>query len=101
MKRFAVEPSTQRPEHHDREDHPKHPYLLRGKAIMYPNQVWASDISYIRLSGGYVYLVAIVEFYSCKVLSWHLSDTLDSGFRVRGLREALNTYGVPSIFNTD
>ncbi len=68
---------------------------------MHPNQVWASDITYIRLPGGCVYLVAILDLYSRKVLAWHLSNTMDSEFCVQALREALDTYGIPAIFNTD
>ncbi len=81
--------------------HSKYPYLLRGKAIRHPNQVWATDITYIRLPGGYVYLVAILDLYSRKVLAWRLSNTMDSEFCIQALREALDTYGIPAIFNTD
>lgn len=82
-------------------EHPKYPYLLRGKRIWLPNQVWATDITYIRLKGGHVYLVAILDLYSRKVLSWKLSNTLDAGFCVAALEEAIAVWGVPSIFNTD
>jgi putative transposase len=81
--------------------HPKYPYLLRNKAIWLPNQVWAADITYIRLSGGYVYLVAIVDLYSRKVLSWKISNTMDSQFCVAALEEAIAIWGFPAIFNTD
>jgi putative transposase len=82
--------------------HPVCPYLLKGKAIRYPNQVWAADITYIKLSGtGTVYLVAIVDLYSRKVLSWRLSNSMDSGFCEEALEEALEEYGCPAIFNTD
>lgn len=81
--------------------HKKYPYLLRGKQIRYPNQVWASDLTYIRLPGGHVYLVAIVDLYSRKVLSWRLSNTLDTRFCIEALEEALERYGEPAIFNTD
>jgi len=81
--------------------HRNYPYLLRGKQIRYPNQVWASDLTYIRLPGGHVYLVAIVDLYSRKVLSWRLSNTLDTRFCIEALEEALAGYGEPAIFNTD
>jgi putative transposase len=81
--------------------HKKYLYLLRNKKIWLPNQVWASDITYVRLSGGNVYLVAIVDLYSRKVLSWRLSNTMDTEFCVEALKEAIMNYGVPAIFNTD
>jgi putative transposase len=81
--------------------HQKYPYLLRGKAIWLPNQVWATDITYIRLSGGYVYLVAIIDLFSRKVLAWRVSNTLDAEFCVAALEEAIAGYGIPAIFNTD
>lgn len=79
----------------------KYPYLLRGLTIWLPNQVWASDITYIKLSGGYVYLVTIIDLYSRKVLSWRVSNTMDAQFCVAALEEAIAHYGIPSIFNTD
>jgi putative transposase len=79
----------------------RYPYLLRGKHIWLPNQVWATDITYIRLSGGYVYLVAIIDLYSRKVLSWRVSNTMDAEFCVSALEEAIAIWGVPAIFNTD
>jgi putative transposase len=79
----------------------KYPYLLRGKTIWLPNQVWASDITYLRLSGGYVYLVTIIDLYSRKILSWNISNTMDTQFCVAALEEAIARYGVPGIFNTD
>jgi len=94
---MAPGPNTSRP-------HPQHklyPYLLRGVDIDRPNQVWSTDITYIRLARGFVYLVAVIDWYSRKVLSWRLSNTLDSGFCVDCLEQALQTYGAPEIFNTD
>ena len=79
----------------------KYPYLLKGMNIWLPNQVWASDITYLKLSGGYVYLVTIIDLYSRKVLSWRVSNTMDAQFCVSALEEAIATYGVPGIFNTD
>jgi putative transposase len=81
--------------------HKIYPYLLRGLEINRPNQVWATDITYIRLQGGFVYLVAIIDLYSRKVLSWSLSNTLDVQFCLDALDEALLTYGKPEIFNSD
>lgn len=84
-----------------RQDHKVYPYLLRDKEIRYPNQVWASDITYIRLPGGHMYLVVILDLYSRKVLSWRLSNTLDTDFCIEALDEAIEVYGVPAIFNSD
>lgn len=84
-----------------RKEHKKYPYLLRGKEIRYPNQVWASDLTYLRLPGGFVYLVAILDLFSRKVLSWRLSNSMDPGFCVAALEEAIERYGEPAIFNTD
>ena len=81
--------------------HPKYPYLLRGKKIWLPNQVWATDITYIRLRSGHVFLVAIMDLYSRKILSWKLSNTIDAAFCVAALEEAIAVWGVPSVFNTD
>lgn len=81
--------------------HEKYPYLLRDKKIWLPNQVWATDITYIKLSGGHVYLVAIIDLFSRKVLSWKLSNTIDMEFCVTALDEAIMIYGIPAIFNTD
>ena len=81
--------------------HKVYPYLLRGISIDRPNQVWSTDITYIRLPRGFVYLVAIIDWYSRKVLSWQLSNTLDSRFCVDCLEQALQLHGVPDVFNTD
>jgi putative transposase len=81
--------------------HKKYPYLLRGKGIWLPNQVWATDITYINLCGGDVYLAAIIDLYSRKILSWRLSNTLDAEFCVAALQEAIEVHGIPAIFNTD
>ena len=82
-------------------EHQKYPYLLRGLDINRPNQVWCSDITYIPIKRGFLYLTAIKDWYSRKVLSWRLSNTLDSSFCVSALEEAIYKYGVPEIFNTD
>ena len=84
--------------------HPQHkiyPYLLRGVNVTRPNQVWSTDITYIRLARGFVYLAAVIDWYSRKVLAWRLSNTLDSGFCVDCLEQSLKAYGTPDIFNTD
>jgi putative transposase len=84
--------------------HPEHavyPYLLRGLNIYKANQVWATDITYIPMKAGFVYLVAIIDWFSRLVLSWRLSVTLDSSFCVDALHEALDGFGSPEIFNTD
>ncbi len=94
---MAPGPNTSRP-------HPQHkvyPYLLRGMVVTRPNQVWSTDITYIRLARGFVYLVAVIDWYSRKVLSWRLSNTLDSVFCVDCLEQALQAFGTPEIFNTD
>ena len=80
--------------------HEKYPYLLSGLSIEAPNHVWCSDITYIRLRGGFVYLVAVMDWYSRYVLSWDLSITLDTEFCVTALDRALETRQ-PEIFNTD
>ena len=81
--------------------HKIYPYLLRGVDITQPNQVWSTDITYIRLPRGFVYLVAIIDWYSRRVLSWRISNTMDTSFCIDCLEEAIKTYGVPEIFNTD
>ena len=86
------------------EPHPEHkvyPYLLRDLAITMPNQVWCADVTYIPMRRGFLYLVAVMDWYSRKVLSWRLSNTLDADFCVAALEEALTKYGKPGIFNTD
>ena len=81
--------------------HPVYPYLLRGMTIDRPNQVWATDITYIPMARGFMYLIAIMDWATRRVLSWRLSNTLDTRFCVEALKEALFKYGVPEIFNTD
>lgn len=81
--------------------HKIYPYRLGGLAIDRANQVWASDICYIPMARGFLYLVAIMDWYSRRVLSWQVSNTLDSRFCVEALEEALQRYGRPEIFNTD
>lgn len=86
------------------EPHPEHkvyPYLMRGLDITEPNQVWCADVTYIPMRRGFLYLVAVMDWYSRKVLSWRLSNTLDAEFCVAALEEAFGKYGKPAIFNTD
>lgn len=84
--------------------HPQNPvfrYLLRRLVIDRPNQVWAMDITYIPIKGGFIYLCAVIDWYSRAVLSWELSNTLDAGFCITAVNRAIAEYGVPEIFNTD
>ena len=102
MRRFGLSALYAKPQlTMARKEHKKYPYLLGGKVIRYPNQVWASDITYCRLAGGHVYLVVVLDLYSRKVLSWRLSNSLDAAFCVDALEEAIAVYGTPAIFNTD
>ncbi|WP_325895446.1 IS3 family transposase [Grimontia sp. NTOU-MAR1] len=81
--------------------HKVYPYLLRDIDVAYPNQTWAIDITYIPMAKGFLYLVAIIDWYSRKVLAWHLSNTMDTSFCVEALEDALQHYGPPDIFNSD
>ncbi len=81
--------------------HKIYPYLLRGLKIERPNQVWAADITYIPMGRGFLYLVAVMDWSSRAVLSWRLSNTMDTSFCVEALEEALARFGKPEIFNTD
>lgn len=82
-------------------EHAVYPYLLRNLTICRPDQVWAADITYIPMAHGSLYLVAILDWYSRRVLAWRLSNTLDTGFCVEALQEALQRFGAPEVFNTD
>ena len=84
--------------------HPEHriyPYLLRNLKVDRPNQVWATDVTYVPVEGGFLYLCAVIDWYSRAVLAWELSNTMDASFCVEAVRRALSRYGVPEIFNTD
>jgi putative transposase len=81
--------------------HKIHPYLLRGLAVERPNQVWAMDITYIPMARGFVYLAAVVDWFSRRVLAWRLSVTLEAEFCLEAVEEALARHGRPEIFNTD
>jgi putative transposase len=82
-------------------DHKVYPYLLRGLAIERPNQVWCADITYIPMAKGFVYLVAVMDWFSRRVLAWRVSISLDTSFCIEALQEALERHGPPEIFNTD
>jgi putative transposase len=97
LESVAPKPNTSKPN----QEHPVYPYLLRGLSISRPNQVWATDITYIPLARGSAYLVAIMDWHSRRVLSWRLSNTLDASFCVEALQEALSRFGRPEIFNSD
>lgn len=81
--------------------HKIYPYLLRGKVINQPNQVWAADITYVLMEKGFGYLVAIMDWRSRKVLSWRLSNTMDTDFCTQALEAVIQDHGCPQIFNTD
>jgi len=94
----AVSPAANQPA---REGHKIYPYLLRDLCIDRANQVWATDICYIPMAKGFMYLVAIMDWHSRRVLSWRVSNTLDTDFCIEALEEALRRFGAPEIFNTD
>ena len=93
----APKPKTSSPG----KQHKIYPYLLRNKVIDRPNQVWASDVTYVPLEKGFAYLVVIMDWHSRKVLSWRLSNTPEADFCVQALEAAIQDYGYPQIFNTD
>ena len=93
----APKPSTSKPS----KEHKIYPYLLGSLDINRSNQVWCTDITYVRIPGGFVYLTAVMDWYSRKVLSWEISVTMDDSFCVSALERAIRRYGKPEIFNTD
>lgn len=97
LESVAPKPSTSDPS----PEHPVYPYLLRNLPINRINQVFAADITYIPMAQGFAYLVAIIDWYSRRVLAWRLSNTMDTDFCVEALSEVLERYGCPDIFNTD
>jgi len=102
MRRMGIEALYRKPNTSKR--HPAHrvyPYLLRGLSIDRPNQVWAMDITYIPMAKGFVYLAAVMDWYSRRVLSWRVSITLDAEFCIDAVNEAIARHGTPEIFNTD
>jgi putative transposase len=102
MKKMAIEAVYRRPNASKPEPaHKIYPYLLRKLAVTRPNQVWTTVITYIPVARGFVYLIAIVDWFSRRVLSWRLSITLETDFCIEALEEALARFGPPDIFNTD
>jgi len=102
MRLMGIETIYQRP--NTSRKHPGHkiyPYLLRNLVIDRANQVWCADITYIQMAHGFVYLVAVMDWFSRRVLAWRVSITLDTDFCVEALQDAINCYGKPDIFNTD
>ncbi|GJL55587.1 MAG: transposase [Nitrospirales bacterium] len=97
LRTIYQKPRTSQPHPH----HQIYPYLLQNLTIQKANQVWCTDITYIPIKRGFLYLVAIMDWHSRKVLSWRLSNTLEKHFCIEALKEALTLYGVPDIFNTD
>jgi len=102
MRRMGIEtldrrPNTSKPA----PGHKIHPYLLRGLEVERPNRVWAMDITYIPMARGFVYLAAVVDWYSRRVLAWRLSIAMTVDFCLEAVEEAMATYGKPGIFNTD
>ena len=102
MRRMAIEAIYRKPNTSKAAlGHKIHPYLLRGLAIERPNQAWAMDITYIPMARGFVYLAAVVDWFSRRVLAWRLSITMEVDFCIEAVEEALARYGRPEIFNTD
>ncbi len=102
MNRMGVEAIYRKP--NTSKKHPKHPiypYLLRDVTVSRSNHVWAADITYIPMKRGFVYLFAVVDWASRRILSWRLSNTLTTDFCIEAVQEAINKYGKPEIFNTD
>jgi len=102
MRKMGLTPIYQPPK--TSQPHPEHkvyPYLLKGLEIARPNQVWCADITYIPMRRGFLYLVAIMDWATRKVLAWRLSNTMDAGFCIEALHEAMARFGRPEIFNTD
>ena len=102
MRKMGLTPIYQPPR--TSQPHPQHkvyPYLLKGLEIVRPNHVWCADITYIPMRRGFLYLVAIMDWATRKVLAWRLSNTMEADFCVEALREAMARYGRPEIFNTD
>ena len=102
MRLMGIEAIYQKP--NTSRKHPRHkiyPYLLRNMVIDHPNQVWCADITYIPMAKGWVYLVAVMDWFSRRVLAWRLSITMETAFCVEALQEAMDLYGKPEIFNTD
>ena len=102
MKRMGIEalyrkPNTSKPA----PGHKIYPYLLRKLPVTRPNQVWAMDITYILMARGFIYLAAVLDWFTRRVLSWRVSITLEADFCIEAVEEALARYGKPDIFDTD
>lgn len=94
---MAPGPNTSRPQ----PEHKVYPYLLGGVPVVRPNQVWSTDITYIGLARGFVYLVVVIDWYSRRVLSWRISNSMEAVFCIDCLEDAIRIYGKPEIFNSD
>jgi putative transposase len=102
MKKMGIEALYRRPRtSKPGPGHKIHPYLLKGLKIDRPNQVWATDISYIPMARGFIYLCAIIDWFTRRVLSWAVSIAMETSFCVEALEEALEKHGSPAVFNTD
>jgi putative transposase len=102
MKRMGIHALYRKPNTSNRHPaHPIYPYLLRHLTIIRSNHVWAADITYIPMQRGFVYLLAVIDWASRRVLSWRLSNTLTTDFCKEAVLDAINRYGTPAIFNTD
>jgi len=102
MRRMGIEALYRKPNTSRRNaKHPIYPYLLRHLAVIRPNQVWAMDITYIPMAKGFVYLAAVIDWFSRRVLSWRVSISMETSFCLDAVEDALHRYGTPTIFNTD
>jgi putative transposase len=102
MRKMGIEALYRRPNTSRRHPaHPIYPYLLRHLSVTQPNQVWAMDITYIPMARGFVYLAAVMDWYSRRVLAWRVSITMETDFCIEAVEEAIHRYGKPEIFNTD
>lgn len=102
MRRMGIEALYQRPRTSGRDrEHPVFPYLLRGMTIDQPNQVWAMDTTYIPMRRGFIYLTAVVDWFSRRVLAWRVSISLAADAAIEALKEAIARHGAPQIMNTD
>jgi len=102
MKAMGIEAIYRRP--NTSKPHPEHkiyPYLLRNMAVTRPNQVWAMDITYVPMRRGFVYLAAVIDWFTRKVLAWRVSITLETAFCIEAVEDAMARHGKPEIFNTD
>ncbi len=102
MRVMALEAIYQKPNTSRKHpDHKVYPYLLRNLTIDRPNQVWCADITYIPMAKGFAYLIAVMDWFSRRILAWRVSITLEADFCVEALRDAMHRFGQPEIFNTD